>query len=210
MSGFPEVKLPIRTERLELRLPRDPDARALSRAGDHPEVSRGTYVPHPFGPDAARRNIRRLRSAAGGRALPLLIVERGTRTPIGLVGLGSVNRRDRSAELFYWVSPDRWGLGLAHEAASAVLGIAFGPLGLHRVSATAHTFNARSLRLLRRLGFRREGRERESRREGRVWHDALRFGLLEREHRRGVALARSHTRAGRPAEGSPVSSRKPS
>ncbi len=46
-----------------------------------------------------------------------------------------------------------WGHGYAAEAARAVLAYAFGTLNLHRVVAYAHKDNARSVRLLEKLGF---------------------------------------------------------
>lgn len=98
-----------------------------------------------------------------------------------MVGLGSIDRHDRSAELYYWLSPRFWGQGLAREAEGAVLDVAFGPLALHRVTAHVHVFNSRSRRLLRRLGFRTEGRQRETRPDGRRWQDSLVMGLLARE-----------------------------
>jgi ribosomal-protein-alanine N-acetyltransferase len=49
------------------------------------------------------------------------------------------------------------GRGLMHEALTAALAYAFGPWNLHRVMANHLPDNARSEKLLRRLGFEREG-----------------------------------------------------
>ena len=49
------------------------------------------------------------------------------------------------------------GQGLASEALNALLGFAFDTLGLHRIKAVVDCRNARAVRLLERLGFRREG-----------------------------------------------------
>lgn len=51
-----------------------------------------------------------------------------------------------------------WGSGYAGEAARAVLGHAFGTLGLSEVVALIHEDNARSAALAERLGLRRAGR----------------------------------------------------
>jgi [ribosomal protein S5]-alanine N-acetyltransferase len=112
-----------------------------------------------------------------------VITERATDRIIGMMGLGSIDRHDRSAELYYWITPSEWGKGYATEASRAVLRIAFGRMALHRVSAHVHTFNTASLRVLRKLGFRKEGRLREVRRVGRRWHDAWVMGLLKSEFR---------------------------
>jgi ribosomal-protein-alanine N-acetyltransferase len=63
-----------------------------------------------------------------------------------------------SAMLGYAIDHAHEGRGLMHEALTAVLADAFGPrVGLHRVQANARVENARSLALLDRLGFEREG-----------------------------------------------------
>lgn len=48
------------------------------------------------------------------------------------------------------------------EALGAILTYAFGTMNLHRVEARTIEGNTRSERLLERLGFKREGRLRES------------------------------------------------
>jgi RimJ/RimL family protein N-acetyltransferase len=178
----PAPRLPILTERLCLRLPTLADVGALARAGNAPEVARGTYVPYPFTPVQARQIVlRRRREARAGRSLGLVVAKREGDRPIGMVGLGAIDRHDRNAEPYYWLAPSEWGHGLASEAATAMLEMAFGPLGLHRVTAHVHVFNDRSYRLLRRLGFRTEGTLRETRPEGRRWRDARVMGLLAPE-----------------------------
>ena len=62
-----------------------------------------------------------------------------------------------SGELGYWLGELHWGKGLVTEAAGEVTTYAFETLGLHRVFATPFTKNAASIRVLEKLGFRREG-----------------------------------------------------
>jgi [ribosomal protein S5]-alanine N-acetyltransferase len=66
-----------------------------------------------------------------------------------------------SAMLGYAIDTEREGRGLMREALQAVLDDAFGRLGLHRVQANVRPENTRSLGLLARLGFEREGLARE-------------------------------------------------
>jgi ribosomal-protein-alanine N-acetyltransferase len=66
-----------------------------------------------------------------------------------------------NAMLGYAIDPAHEGRGLMREALQAVLADAFGRLGLHRVQANVLPDNARSLALLERLGFEREGLARE-------------------------------------------------
>lgn len=175
---------PIRTERLLLRLPGPRDVEQIRRAGNYPQVARGTYMPYPLGRARAAQIVaRRRREARAGRSLGLVISERRTGRIIGMIGLGAIDRHDRGAELYYWITPSEWGRGYASEAARAMLAVAFGRMRLHRVTAHVHTLNSASLRVLRKLGFRREGRLREVRPEGRRWQDAWVLGLLHHEFR---------------------------
>jgi [ribosomal protein S5]-alanine N-acetyltransferase len=64
--------------------------------------------------------------------------------------------------LGYSIDAAHEGRGLMREALDAVLTDAFGPrVGLHRVQANVRPENTRSLALLERLGFEREGLARE-------------------------------------------------
>ncbi len=74
-----------------------------------------------------------------------------------------------------------WGKGYGHEAAQLGLGFAFEELNLHRVQATAFSYNARSIALLEKLGFQREGTYREFLRRDGKRHDMLLYGLLRHE-----------------------------
>jgi RimJ/RimL family protein N-acetyltransferase len=76
-------------------------------------------------------------------------------TPIGICG---VLRRDTLPEpdLGFSLLPAWWSKGYAHEAASAVMQQAHGPLGLGRILAITSVDNEPSIKLLRKLGFRFE------------------------------------------------------
>jgi len=65
-----------------------------------------------------------------------------------------------------------------------VLGEAFGALKLHRVEANVQPHNAASIALVRKLGFRHEGRSPRYLKIGGRWRDHERFALLAEEWRR--------------------------
>jgi ribosomal-protein-alanine N-acetyltransferase len=62
-----------------------------------------------------------------------------------------------NAHLGYWIDGEYQGQGFATEAVGNALALAFGALGLHRVQAAVMPHNAASLRVLAKLGFRKEG-----------------------------------------------------
>jgi ribosomal-protein-alanine N-acetyltransferase len=58
-----------------------------------------------------------------------------------------------SAELGFLLRRDRWGQGLAGEAAAAVVATGFGPMGLARLAAAVQTGNRAAARVLTKTGF---------------------------------------------------------
>ena len=79
------------------------------------------------------------------------VVERATGELIGDAGL--YVREDSEVELGYTLRRDRWGRGLATEAAGACVDAAFGRLGLTALVAQTDLDNAASARVLETLGF---------------------------------------------------------
>ncbi|MFM2399050.1 MAG: hypothetical protein RL341_1207 [Pseudomonadota bacterium] len=69
----------------------------------------------------------------------------------GLVRLSKINP-EAEPEIIFSLEPHYWHMGLAHEAASAVLAYAFNTLQLPRVRGGHDVENVRSLRVLQRLG----------------------------------------------------------
>ncbi len=76
--------------------------------------------------------------------------------PVGLCGLV---KRDTlpGPDLGFSLLEDQWGKGYAREAAGAVVAYAFGTLKLSKLLAIVLPANDRSVGLLEKLGFEREG-----------------------------------------------------
>ena len=79
---------------------------------------------------------------------------------LGAAGMNDLCARHRRAELGYWLLPEHWGQGVARECVTALLRHAYQVMHLYRVGAEVDVGNARSVRLLQRLGFRFEGTRR--------------------------------------------------
>ena len=117
----------------------------------------------------------------------LAIVERGSSLLIGdaTIGIGSVpNKR---AEIGFTLRRDRWGAGLATEAAQLLLAFGFDQLGMHRIEATSHPDNVASIRVLEKIGMSLEGCIRDHLFVNGAWRDSLAFSILEPEWRAQVS-----------------------
>ena len=100
---------------------------------------------------------------------------------IGHVALSVKEDDPRQAEIGFTFARAHQGRGLAREAAEAVLGYAFGALGLHRVVAVADCENERSVALLEWLGMRREGHFVENIWFKGAWGSEYLYAVLRRE-----------------------------
>jgi RimJ/RimL family protein N-acetyltransferase len=75
---------------------------------------------------------------------------------VGSVDLSLI--QDGAAELGFLVRRDRWGLGLASEAVSAVVAHGLNEMGLHRIVAVSQEDNLSAKRVLEKTGFRQVAR----------------------------------------------------
>ena len=100
---------------------------------------------------------------------------------LGHVSLFNFSPQSGRADIGYGLARARWGNGFMHEALSAVVDHAFGPLGLRRLEADIDPRNAASVRAVERLGFVREGLLRERWVVAEEISDTVFMGLLARE-----------------------------
>lgn len=111
----------------------------------------------------------------------LAITLRETGELIGNVGLRRETAEARVAEMGYELAPAHWGRGYATESARALVDWGFDDAGLARVHAHCIAENTASAGVLRKLGFREEGRLRAHQWIRGRPHDVLLFGLLRGE-----------------------------
>lgn len=107
--------------------------------------------------------------------------------PVGHVSLSesqygpTETSRARSAELAYWIAPERHGQGYGSDAAARLVEYAFTDRNLRRLSACVGGFNDASIALLESLGFEHEGTQREAAWYQGEYYDMLCYGLLRSE-----------------------------
>ena len=142
----------------------------------------GRWVRPPSTPAAYRAYARRLRGPAHEG---YLICLRGSDALVGVANLSEIVRGPfRSAYLGYYAFRPYDRRGLMTEGLALVVRDAFRRLGLHRVEANIQPGNRASIRLARRLGFRREGYSpRYLKVQGR-WRDHERWALVADAGRR--------------------------
>lgn len=162
------MPLELRTARLVLRPIVPADRTALHQLWTHPEVRRFLWDDRVI--DLATVDGVIEASAASFAAdgfghFALRESEAGPRAGAGAAGalIGSCglhrSRPGAEPELLYSLARERWGRGLATEAARAVVDDAFSRLGFARVMARADVPNRDSQRVMQRLGMAYAGEE---------------------------------------------------
>jgi ribosomal-protein-alanine N-acetyltransferase len=172
------------TPRLRLRAPIAADVPALFSIFSDPETMR--YWSRPAMTDVAEAAALLhdvWRHAEAGTLFQWGVALRGDDRVIGTCTLFRIDRVHRRAELGYILRRDHWGRGFASEALTAIIGHAFGALELHRLEADVDPRNTGSIRLIERMGFKREGHLRERYFVAGDIQDSLIYGLLAPEWR---------------------------
>ncbi|MGZ8413710.1 MAG: GNAT family N-acetyltransferase [Gemmatirosa sp.] len=182
----------IPTERLRIRALTGADVPALFAVFGDPVVCR--YWSRPALPDLAAAEALHDEIAQLFVDRTLFqwgIAERATDAIVGTCTLASLTPAHRRAEVGFALARAAWGRGYVAEVLPALLTFAFAALGLHRVEADVDPRNGRSIRALERVGFVREGLQRERYLLHDEWQDAVLYGLLRRDW----------ARSGRPHDG---------
>lgn len=146
--------------------------------------------------DAFRRLLERHEADRdSGLAMPLFLFPKGSERLAGGLTIGNIRRGSaESCTLGYWLGEPYSKRGLMGDAVSAVIPQVFGPMRLHRIEAACIPDNERSMRLLERAGFRREGYLNGYLKINGAWRDHLLYALIEEDWR--MAQARLAKAAG--------------
>ena len=180
---------PRRTERLELRPPTDADLDAVLGWRNAPEVTR--WLLHT---DVGREAYRdSWRSAAANPRDHSAVAVTADGSVVGTlsleVGDGMGQGPDSPAVgsealLGYLLDPAHHGRGYATEMVRAALDLAFGDLGLRRVTAGCFADNVASWRVMEKAGMRREQHGiRDSWHAQLGWVDGYTYAVLSDERR---------------------------
>jgi len=182
---------------VELVLPDRRHIPALVQLLGEPSASRWTlHIPHPYTEKDGRDWVRRaIRNRRAGRALGLMVQRRSDATLLGGVGLHHFDEGDACAEVGYWLGKAHRGHGYATEAVDLLVRAGFARLGLYRIEALIFPRNRASRAVMRRCGFRYEGRLRgEAWKNGR-YQATLLFARLRSDPRPRRSVLRGARRS---------------
>jgi len=80
---------------------------------------------------------------------------------IGTCGFTKIDQENNVAEIGYVINPNYWNMGIATEAAEAVIEFAFNKMAMNRVEAKFMYGNDASLSVMKKLGMKFEGYHRD-------------------------------------------------
>jgi RimJ/RimL family protein N-acetyltransferase len=179
-----EPGYPLLTERLQIRPYRSDDLEPLLEMFGREDVSR--YLNwEPMDRDGAtallERRLRQTRIEKEGDGLALAVDERDTDRFAGEVVLRLTSEVSRQGEIGWSVHPAAQGRGYATEAAREMLRLGFEELRLHRIIAECDPRNLASIKVMEKLGMRREAEHVDAMFLKGEWVGSIVYAILESE-----------------------------
>lgn len=141
----------LRTERLRLRPFASTDVEALHAHWTDPDVRRYLWDGLVIARDQVVALVDESIDAFARRGFGLWVLEHDDGAFVGFAGLRPMPDSD-DVELYYGLSPARWGRGYATEASRAVLRHGFDVVGLDPIWIRTDGPNAASVEVMKRLG----------------------------------------------------------
>lgn len=154
------------------------DVSELLKVANHPDIGkRMISLAYPFTESDAKALI----NNSGSNNLTYGIEEIESGSLIGTISLRDYDPVHEQIEMSMWINPNWWGIGYSIDASMQMLNHAFSKFNTNRVYAHCTTDNKKSISLLRRIGFTKEGllRERVKLEDG--YMDVFLFSLLKKE-----------------------------
>ncbi|MDR2954222.1 MAG: GNAT family N-acetyltransferase [Prevotella sp.] len=116
-----------------------------------------------------------------GSWFQFVIIEKESQKIIGDLGLHFLDSENKQVEIGCTLDIDFHNKGYATESLRRVIEYVFRELGKHRITTSIDPDNTNSIRLMERLGFRKEAHFVESLFVNGKWTDDLVYALLARE-----------------------------
>ncbi len=172
----------IKGDRINLRKLKKSDAESIQKHAKDKEISRYTILPHPYKLKHAQdfinlthKKMRKKESYEFGIELKV------TKKIIGMMGLINIDFENKKAEVGYWLGKKYWKQGLTTESLKLILKFGFRELKLEKIYAKVMCPNMASANLLKKNGFKLEGKLRKNTLKNGKFMDDLIYGLLKEE-----------------------------
>ena len=148
------------------------------------DIPRYTFVPSPNTVENIERFINRSRqSARKGTTYVFAIVPHEAGELAGTIGIHAVSAAHKKAEIGYWLAKNFRRRGIMPEALGLVLKFCFKKLKLQRVQAGTLIDNVASQKLLKKCGFKFEGRHRSYYFHRKRIKDAYMYAITREDYR---------------------------
>lgn len=174
-----------------LRRPVQRDASPFLTAVESSKRLHRLWVEPPSTPSRFASYVRRFsgpgsRNSRHATYVGLLVCRREDNAPVGVFNFSEIVRGAfQSAYLGYYGFAEHAGQGYMSEGLALALRVGFGALRLHRIEVNVQPANKRSISLVRRGGFTREGYSRRYVKIAGRWRDHERWALLVEDWRIG-------------------------
>jgi [ribosomal protein S5]-alanine N-acetyltransferase len=173
----------IETQRLILRELSEDDFDDIHEFKSDPQVVK--YL--TWGPNSREQTLQSLRKQTAfqneeNRQMYVLAVEMKSTKKV--IGNALFMVRDcKTAEIGYFINSNYWKQGYGIEIVNGLLYLGFNTLDVHRIYAVCDVENAGSVKLLSKIGFRKEGHFLKNLKVKGQWRDNYLFAMLNEEFR---------------------------
>jgi diamine N-acetyltransferase len=158
------------------------DMEAIRGWVNDPEIRALIGETRPLTPGSAEAYFEKLQHDES--RIWFIIVERATQRRLGECGLLRMMPPWRTTDLSMILGErDAWGKGYGTEAITLLMDYAFGFLNFHRIAIGVVGFNHRALRFYEKVGFQREGVQRDGYYYAYQYHDFVMMSILDHEFR---------------------------
>lgn len=114
----------------------------------------------------------------------LLIALKDTDEVIGDIALQDIAPSNRSANIRIMIDNEKHqGKGYGQESLKLMLDYGFGILNLHRIELNVFAYNSRAHHVYEKVGFTKEGVQRDALFYNHQYHDSILMSILEDEYR---------------------------
>jgi [ribosomal protein S5]-alanine N-acetyltransferase len=178
-------KFPVmESDRLVFRQFLKKDAKQFFKIRSHPEVMKFMDAIVLKSEDEALTLIKALLMEFKiKRGITWAIVDKKENKLIGTFGFWRIVKNHCYAEIGFSLLPEYWGKGIMLEAFKTLMEYGFNVMNLHRFEANVNPSNSNSIKILEKVGFRKEAHFRENFFFNNTYIDSAIYCLLETDIR---------------------------